>query len=88
MKHARKYLDYSQPPSADAGPTLDVLWAACSERFLPPVFAVRRDDGSGTVWVSAGDGGLSIGLRPNTVARRGLDAVLAETGVRLADCQV
>lgn len=85
MKRGSKYSDYMSAVSTDAGPTLDVLCAACAERFLPPAFAVRRDDGSGTVWVSRNGERLSIGLRPNTVARRGLAAVLADTGVRLGD---
>lgn len=87
MRRGSKYSDYMSAVSIDAGPTLDVLCAACAECFLPPAFAVRRDDGSGTVWVSRNGEGLSIGLRPNTVARRGLAEVLAETGARLAGSQ-
>ena len=87
MSRGRKYSAYSSALPADRGPTLDALCVACSERFLPPSFTVRRDDGSETVWVSRNGESLSIGLRPNTIARRGLDAVLAETGVRLSGDQ-
>jgi hypothetical protein len=76
---------HSSPPTG--GLTTDDLCAICAERFLPPDYHVR-DDGSGTVWVSLEGSRLSVGLRPITVERRGLEAVFAETDARLSEARV
>lgn len=68
---------------AHRGATLDALWEACVERFLPPEYCISREDSTGTVWVSLGGHSYAIGLRPNMVDRKGLDVLLEDTGERL-----
>lgn len=66
-----------------ASPTMDALWEACSQRFLPPAYRLGRESASGTVWVSLDGHGFTLGIRPNQVERLGLDAVLLDTDTRL-----
>ncbi|PKQ10056.1 MAG: hypothetical protein CVT69_01730 [Actinobacteria bacterium HGW-Actinobacteria-9] len=56
----------------------------CAQQFSSPRYRVRRDDGSRTVWVSQEGGQLSIGIRPDTIERRGAETVLADTREKLA----
>lgn len=83
MRRSRRFV-HDPARTVTNEPTLEELNAICSQRFTPPDYQVRRDDGSGTVWVSQEGGQLSIGIRPNVIERRGLENVLADAGEKLS----
>lgn len=66
-----------------AYPTMDALWEACSARFSPPSYRLRREDSSGTVWVSLEGDRFALGLRPGQLERHSVDDVLSDADARL-----
>lgn len=83
MRRSRRYSN-ERARTVINQPTLEEVSKLCAQQFSPPRYRVRRDDGSGTVWVSQEGGQLSIGIRPDVIERRGAETVLADTREKLS----